>query len=324
MDIIFQSGEFYNETSFWEIFLEPLATLISVLASGIFGVYLFNKGIKKDRALANEQRKEDYNHNIELETERRKKADEEKEKIRIENLIKFGHLFQTLLSSTIHSSEKQLAEYQSFIKNLTLDILGLHFPKLLTHENLKRLLKLKENDLLEYVEYMHLTNKDFVNLLTSLDYLNTIFDAIANDVNEGNNKISLKLRNHLIVIRNRILEISTEFLRKQQEENPSYSVDDLYNIVNKMVLDYLQNNDGIPNPNVDYEKLISVIISKLLINQHRFNPLCIELIDLAKQGGDIVFSIRQINEKFIKDMTIASDRIKSSIEILKKFETINQ
>lgn len=320
IDIVFQSGEFYNESSIWQLVLGPLATLIAVIISGFWGIYLFNKGIKKDRTLANEQRQRDYEYNTKLEIERRVNKEKENEKNRIENLKKFGHLFQTLLSSCILNSENQVEKYEEYVKKTEADILGQHFPQLYTHENLHRLLKLNESILLEYIEHINHSNKEFVKLLTSLDYLKIIFETIAEDVNEGNNKISLELRNRLIFVRNNILTIATEYLKQEKETNPNYEKDSLYIFINSMVLDYLKGNDGNPNPNIDYKNLILVIKEELLKEQYRMFPICIELIDLAKQGGDIVFSIKQINELFLSDMTIAIERIKKSIETLRIFQ----
>jgi len=56
MDIIFQSGEFCYEVSFWTTFGGPIASLLGILISGLVAVYIFSKGVKKDRELANEQR----------------------------------------------------------------------------------------------------------------------------------------------------------------------------------------------------------------------------------------------------------------------------
>lgn len=323
MDIIFQSGEFYNETNLWHILLSPLATLIGVILSGLFGVFLFNKGIKKDREFAKEQRKSDYEQHLRIDKERRDNEKKDMEKNRIENLNKFGHLFQTLLESCITTSEKQVVKYNENIKKLKIDILGQHFPQLYTHENLERLLKLDERYLLDYIEHINHTNKEFVNLLTSLDYLKTIFETISEDVNQGNNKISLELRNKLIWVRNAILSVSTNYLKQQKDENPKFENDYLYIFINDMVLNYLKDNDGNPNPNIDYKNLILVIKEELLKEQYRMFPICIELIDLAKQGGDIVYSIKQINELFLTDMSIAIERINNSIETLKIFQQKN-
>lgn len=47
MNIILQISEFHKGAALYPL-LGPLATLIAVLISGVFGVILFNKGVKKE------------------------------------------------------------------------------------------------------------------------------------------------------------------------------------------------------------------------------------------------------------------------------------
>ena len=49
MEIIFQSGEFINETnSFWSNLINIIAALLGALISGLIAIYIFKKGLKDE------------------------------------------------------------------------------------------------------------------------------------------------------------------------------------------------------------------------------------------------------------------------------------
>ena len=50
MDIIFQSGDFYNETSSaLSNLISVISALFGALISGLIAIYIFKKGLKKER-----------------------------------------------------------------------------------------------------------------------------------------------------------------------------------------------------------------------------------------------------------------------------------
>lgn len=48
MDIIFQSGEFYNEPSFWSQLFQILASLLGAIISAGIAIWVFKQGLKKE------------------------------------------------------------------------------------------------------------------------------------------------------------------------------------------------------------------------------------------------------------------------------------
>lgn len=253
-----------------------------------------------------------------LEKERIKTELDICENNRIQQLKKFGKLYWVFLGSCIETSEKQSKEYFKFASEFKNDILGQHFPHRYTHENLDRLLLLDHELILGYYELKTATNEDFIRVLSQLDYLKTIFSAIPRDIHEGNGKIVIDLTNQLISNGNKILQKSTEYLNTQKRDNPEFKKDELYNILDKIVIDYYKDNDGMPSPSWDYDKLINPIKKTLIKEPFRFMPICNDLLLYARHGGDIVFSIRQFNNQLCEDILNTTKRINSSIEKLKE------
>lgn len=322
MDIIFQSGEFFNEPGLLTTFLEPLATMLGVLISALIAIYLFNRGIEKDRELAREQRDKDYEYNRRLENERRKTEIAIKEEERINNLSKFGNLFLELLTNCISTARKQSLAYREYAEAFSKDLLGRHFPKQYPQENLNRLLKLDIQRILDFIELKKATNKDFINTIAQIDYLSTVFTRIPNDIFEGNGKTVIELANKVLQIRNKILKTSSDYLNIQKRDNPEYEKDQLFQILDKMIKEYLTNYDGIPSLSRDYEKLFMVIKDNFLSEPYRYIDLCNELLNLSKEGSDLLFSIKEFNEQQCKDILIALDRINESITKLEEIEKI--
>lgn len=322
MDIIFQSGEFFNEPNFLAIFLEPLATLFGVFVSALFGIYLFNKGIEKDRELAREQRDKDYAYNRRLEEERRKTDLSIKEAERINSLQKFGNLLIELLRGCITTAGKQSNAYKEYSEEFLKDLLGQHFPKLYPHENLQRLLSLDIEKVLNFFELKKATNKDFINTIAQLDYLSVVFTRVPKDIFEGNGRTVIELSNKVLYIRNKILNISTEYINIQKRDNKDYEKDQLYSHLNKMVKDYLTDYDGKPSIARDYDMLFTTVKDKFLEEPFRYMTVCNDLLNLSKEGSDVIFSIKQFNEQQCNDIISALEKINESIakleEILKK------
>jgi hypothetical protein len=321
MDIIFQSGEFYNESSSWTVLLDPLATLIAVLLSGWFGVKLFNKGIQKDRTLANEQRERDYKHNEQIEIRRREeqsKAEEKKREICIE---KFGQLFNALFSNTIESTIKQLLFYKEYIERVELDLMGLHHPVRVTQENLKRILKLNIQEILDYFEYKGLNNNDFIKTLSQLDYLHAEFELITNELLKDGAKSIESLSNDAIRIRQLMLNFMVEYLNNQKRDNPDYKKDVVFIAFNELVSNYYENFDGVPKISWDYEKLFLASKKSLLDEPFRFIPECKSILNFAKEGGDISFSIKQFNQNTSNLIKDKCKKIETSLEMLSEINS---
>ena len=92
MDLIFQSGEFYNQESTIASIFKLLLPLLGAVISGAIAVWIFNKGIKK-----------------------RREEEEEKEKRRLDELKVYFLTFLRLLEKPINV---QIMSYLRFSSNL--------------------------------------------------------------------------------------------------------------------------------------------------------------------------------------------------------------
>ncbi|OGM09577.1 hypothetical protein A2Z67_01405 [Candidatus Woesebacteria bacterium RBG_13_36_22] len=299
----------HDNSSFWTTFGGPIAILTGVIISGTIGVWLFNKGIKKERILEKERREQD----------KIVAGDKHKEQL---NKLK-NHLV-TLLDGCLVTAHKQNDNYLNYAQEFLNDLMGQHFPAQYTHSDLQRLLKIKTEDILEIFEINGLSNKDFINSLHHLDYLSEVFQRIPIDIHEGNGKTVIDLANQMISIRTQILNIGSNYVNEQIQSDPDYKQNPTWNFINDLILNYHKDYDGIPSVKWDYNKLFVLIKSGLLQEQFRYQNICNQLIDLAKVGGDIVFSIKQFNEALCKDIITANVRINDSLknleEIKKKLE----
>lgn len=320
MDIIFQSGDFFNESSWFSILIGPIATLISVIISAIIAIYLFNKGIEKDRKLANEQREKDYQYNRDLEALRYEKEKQLIQEQKIQNIERYRIHFVELLTSCIKTSRDQVEEYKRFTKVQSENLLEKHYDKKYQNEFINRLLISDTQLMLDCFVHKQIEIKEFTNTLSSLSFLKIIFETIPNDINKKNGEIIINLSNKLIRTRNKILKIASDYLNEQININSHNIEDPLFKILNQILLDYYKNNNGIPDIKLDYEILINTIKAKLIEKPYRDNDICNKLLNLAKEGGDIVFTIKQMNIILCENINDAITRINESIDKLEEIK----
>ena len=100
-------------------------------------------------------------------------------------------------------------------------------------------------------------------------------------------------------------------------KDPNYKQNPLWNIINELILNYYNDNDGIPSVTWDFDKLITPIKSKLLTDELRDFEISNKLLYMSKIGGDIVFSITQGN------IQLANDILKTCKVINNECEKIN-
>lgn len=176
-------------------------------------------------------------------------------------------------------------------------------------DNLSRMLRLDLKMIHNAFINSGLSNKDYMKLLSDIDYINAVIPLIDNDVYSGNGELALRLANNVIEIRNKILTVATNYIFNVKATNADYANDPLWNTLNEIVLAYYNNNDGLPNPKLDYDRLIIPLRKVMLSDQFRYSEISEALTTLCKQGADTVFTIKQLNTELAQDMLRTSERI---------------
>ena len=161
-------------------------------------------------------------------------------------------------------------------------------------------------------------NEYYIKFYSSLDYLNIVFEKIEDEVNNGNGKTVYEFMNKLIVIRNNLLNVISEYINTEKDRNPNYKENNLWNFLNEIVLKYYSNNDGIPDIEKDYNELILPLKHELLKDEFRYQTISNEVLTLCKDGGDIHFSIIQINKELASDILKTTENIKKQNNVLKE------
>ena len=171
-------------STFWSKFGTQIISLIGIFISVGIAIYLFNKGLKKER--------DRFENNRRLE-----KQDKIEQKNNEIQAIK-NHVI-ILIESVLKSVEQQIEEYL----NKAFDVLNNPHKRLIinlyTHENLKRLLTIDSHKIWEVFSSSKIVNKHYYNLYACLDYFNNVFKKVPEDVYDGNGQISTDMMNKLIV-----------------------------------------------------------------------------------------------------------------------------
>jgi hypothetical protein len=300
MDIQFEIFK-SPESSFFVKYGPMLVSLISIIISASIAIYLFNKGIQKERDRFNTNR-----------------IIEKKDKTDILNKEIQGlkDQIEVLITAIIKAVSDQIDEYiaksNEIIEHPNKRLIVASY----THENLKRLLSIDTQRVWQVFSKYNIENKEFINLYSCLDYFNKIFQKIHEDVYEGNGQITTDLMNDMIKIRNNILDISTNYIYIERGRNSNYKTNPYWILLNSIILDYYHDNDGIPDIKRDYDMLINRFKSELLKEEFKYFPTSDNILKFCKTGGDTYFSITQINKELANDILNVSGKIKEMNEKL--------
>jgi|ERR1035437_146151 hypothetical protein len=298
------------EISFCSRFGTPLISLIGVLISAGIAIYLFNRGLKKERD------RFQYNRNVEKQ-DRIEQKNAEIQGIKDHILV--------LLESILRAVDQQIEEYL----NKAFEIFNNPHKRLIvnlyTHENLKRLLSIDSHKIWEVFSTSKIENKHYYNLYACLDYFNNVFKKVQEDVYEGNGQVSTNLMNDLIKIRNNILDVATNYIFTEKRDNIKFDSNPFWVMINKIIIDYYYDNDGIPDIHRDYTMIINKFKIEMLKEQFKYHPVANEILKLCKIGGDTYFSINQINKELARDIISVSEHVQDMstklseiLEILKR------
>jgi len=309
MDIIFQSGDFYNQSNFLSSVVMPF---FGILIPASIAVYLFNKGIKEERKLDNEKREKDIKTQRLLDQERRKKDLEQQNLINENKLLSFGNHLQILLKNCIDTVVKQTKAYKNFAEQLEADDLGDFYSQQFTHENLNRLLKLDTERIVEFFIYKDINQVEFMNMIHQIDYLNIIFQKIPEDLNIGNGKEVNDLRNRSFVLREEILSTIAETIGEAKLNNENYLDSPFIAFLNQLLANYFKDNDGLPSIKRDYDVLIMPITNEFVKEKYLGNKVSEKLLKMVREGRNIVFTIKTLNKIISSEILEACNNINES------------
>lgn len=283
-----------QESTFWSQYGTQIVSFVGILISALVAIILFNKGLKKERERIEKQRQ----------TEKQERVDQKKSEIAG---LK-SHL-RTLVDATIKAVNKQIEEYL----NKAFEIMKHPYNNLVvatyTHESLKRILLFDSHHIWEVFDENHIVEKHFINLYACLDYFENVFKKVQEDVYEGNGQVVIDLMNNVIRIRNGILDLATNYIYVEKGQNSDYTSNPYWNMLNQTILEYHQENDGIPNIKRDYDLLINKLKPILLSEEFKYIPLSNDILKLCKEGGDTYFSILQINKELAKNIITVAEKV---------------
>jgi hypothetical protein len=282
------------EITFWSKYGSQIVSFVGIIASASIAIFLFNKGLQKERRRFQDNRETEKRDRIEL---RNKELRGVKDQIEV------------LLNSEIRAADNEIEEYLS----KSFDILKYPYKRLIissfTHENLKRLLSIDTKIIWEVFSKFNINNKEYINLYSCLDYFSKVYEKVHEDVYEGNGQTSNNLMNDSIKIRNNILDVATNYLHLERGRNSAFASNIYWALINTIIMDYYKDNDGIPDIKRDYDMLITRFKTELLKEEFKYFPTSDEILKLCKIGGDIYFSITQINKDLAGVLITVSERI---------------
>lgn len=287
--------------NFIEIWGGPLATLTAVLISGLFGVYLFNKGVEKERNLEKEkailkQKEETEKHNKELN--------------------RIGKYYITFLENITKSVNEQADKYASEAEKVSENYYDDFIPYSTPHENLKRILNMDFEKLFEFFDLNRFDTEEYFKIISKLDYLRIIFEQIPHDFEVGNPRKVIELKQQLVNIRILMLDKMVELNGSLLETNQVKEYNLLFATIETIVKNYYQENDGMPNVEWDYEKLIKPVKAEFLKKELRYHPFSKYILNLAKDAGNMVFSIKKLNQGIVRDMLSTINHIRKSADFI--------
>ena len=129
----------------------------------------------------------------------------------------------------------------------------------------------------------------------------------------------------LINIRNNILDVATDYIFVEKRDNPKYDSNSFWLMINRIILDYYNDNDGIPDIKRDYMMIINRFKTEMLKDQFKYHPVSNEILKLCKIGGDTYFSITQINKDLARDIVSVSEHIQDvSITLSEVLDILKQ
>jgi len=281
MDIIFQSGDFYNQSDFWTTYIMPF---LGIFIPAMIAVLLFNEGIKKERELDVERRKKDKV--IQNEESNRK-------------LMEFGNYFLAILEACFRVSKLQIEAYKDLTEGIDENPMGNYSNPQFTHEDLNRLITMDTARILEFFEKRNVSLNDFILAIHQIDYLHTVFNKIPENISEGEGKRVFELKKEFTEICVRIQRIIQGTI---YEANYNNRKDEIISVLNRVWGEYCQSHEAITNVGRDYKDLICPLIEEFNKDKYYRVEEWKELYELLQNASNIALTIQVLNQNISQNI----------------------
>lgn len=293
--------DFFKEFSY---LLDPLATLLAVVGSGLFGVYLFNKGIQKERKLSSEKLVE------EQKVYEQQKAQEELARVTLTK-----QLVVALIESIIIAVRKEIECYDSYLEELKRDSLKPHLLKRTTHKNIDRLHSFDLHDLIKLYINTGVTANDMIRLISKLDFIKAIVERVIVE-NDRFIEESTNQRNMFVRIREDLLQHCAFFLSRF-DRNSEFN-GHLYEFVNQTLYNYTKERrkreDLYPDLSFDAINLFEVIRQEFIKEVYRTSDFCLKCLEYAREALSIKKTLEYREKLIVLDITAIKDKLEETAD----------
>lgn len=296
MDIVFQFGDFSNSGN---SFIDFIGTFFGIAIPTGVSLWIFFKEKKNQKV----KEKEEYDKQIH----------------------DFTSYLVVLNKEIITQTDKQISAYLDFVNELNENPYQREGFTIYKHSNLKRVIKIDTKYLLEIFRVYNLDEKLYNNYLKTLDYIDAVIESILDDVysRNGNGKVVTEYLNKFTQQRDKILFEIGEYLRKEKKNNLDYENDELYKIIRGIGMSFWTHEDKeIPDLIRDKKLIVDSIYNKLLNTKYKDFEVSNLLLNLAQQAGDYSVTVKQVNQKFVKDIEMVIPDIKQGLNRIVKLNEL--
>jgi hypothetical protein len=168
-------------------------------------------------------------------------------------------------------------------------------------------------------QILNLEKKSYIKFYQSIDFLLEEFTNIVYDYDKNNSDVVTPLSNDFIKLRQAIFAQGTDYIEIKRRE--SKTDDPLYQFLNDLIIKYY-NSPSLPESvdiKYDFDMLIKPIKPEL-IEKYRDYDQANDILNLAKQAGDIYVSITQINGDLASNVEAQFENLNDMIKNLEQIE----
>ncbi len=300
-DIVFQSGEFFNQGDGSNFFWKMLPSILGSLIGFGGSLLLYYKKNKHDKDKDEAKKLADRN---ERET----------------NTLNY---FIALLKSVLKIAEKQSGYYKKHSDNLTNKPFEQHFLNTVIAEDVNRILHKLDH---ERVFHSYLSRFDtdtarieiFQKIFNRLDFI----EAIYQDAIKLHEKLQEELMNSKLKYKDLAEEETksycAELINVIKQSDPNYLKNPFWNLLNNSILNYHQNKP-IPET-IEYMQTAFINPIKVaIISNFRHIPEAMRIADNCRKATWLYSEIKIRSETLGKDFDRANTNMEKSIGELRDF-----